>query len=72
MHGKLFCLVFVVLSGCTIGRYERVAIEKNDHELYCLVDAYYETVWNAENNRPYEKDSLMKCIRKRLIYIRNK
>jgi len=39
-------------------------MRSNDRQMNELMESYFETVWNPENNRKGEQDSIMKLIRK--------
>lgn len=67
-RGAIFALIGLIiaavllLSSCTIQRASLVhTLEMNN-----LLDSYHETKWNAENNRPGERDSIKHVIKQSL------
>lgn len=64
---SLLIIVLLVLSSCSAGRMaERRAIKTGDHDLNELVESWYETVWNPQNNRKGERDSIELLIREHI------
>ncbi len=66
---KLILIFAILFSGCSvIHKAEKIPTrEAND-----LLDIYFETVWNPENNLPGEKRQCKKEIKKYLKTIKNK
>lgn len=65
----LFCLL--AAASCkpsyhTLYHYELRATQSGNKELKGLVESYYITLENPENNRPNEQDSLLSLIHQQL------
>ena len=56
---KILFFALIVLSSCSI---QKRAAKVHTLEMNNLLDRYYETVWNPENNTKNEKDSLKKLV----------
>ena len=59
-------ILFVVSSCSSVHRLEKVRTTEANN----LLESYYETVWNPENNRPGEQDSIKREIKSYLKTIK--
>lgn len=55
----------LLLCSCSsIRLHEQRAMRSGDRQLNEHIESYYETIWNPENNRKGERDSIIELIKK--------
>lgn len=66
---KKLLFLLLILTSCSPVR-EALKYEHRSKELSYLIDSYYITIENPENNLPNEQDSIIKLIKQEVKWLK--